>query len=297
MANKSQNINGSGAPANTSSWTGWQNLRCTLDLPTGVKADNGNYPVWITAVRPYMGGRGGSETVRAQIGVAYSATKTFAANDGGALQANMAINAYYSNSPAGSTATLTFDSYGDVYYGWNAKSGKTISSDGGTEKSSATLTGAIEYVTVPTAPRSLTVGTVTETSVNLTWTLPSDTGGNYSDGDVFYEVHKSTSSTMSSPKVDTTTNGVKSYTATGLTPGTKYYFAVFARQNVTEQFNTKSVKSNVVNATPVSGIAGKRQSGSTFLALTTAKRMTGSSSSVNLTISKRYTGTSWVDIS
>lgn len=247
MANKATNINGSGAPTDYLSWTAWPNLRCTLSLPVGVLAANGNRPIWVTAVRMYAGGNGGGQSLRAKVGGSFSSTIGIASGDGRNLTANMGINAMFAN---GGATTLQLDQYDALYFGANPAS-NTISSDGGVEKSGKTLTGAIEYVTVPSAPTGLHVTDFDGTSVSLGWGGPSDTGGNYGYTEIRYNVLRSTSSNMAGAVVIATTGyGVGAYTATGLVSGTRYYFAVVARQAVTDQFGTTSVNSNIVNATP-----------------------------------------------
>ncbi|RHA43078.1 cellulose binding domain-containing protein, partial [Cellulomonas rhizosphaerae] len=70
----------------------------------------------------------------------------------------------------------------------------------------------------PTVPTGLTAGTITETSVALTWTSSSDTGGSGLAG---YDIYRGTTKVGSSVSA--------SYTDSGLTAGTAYSYTVRAR--------------------------------------------------------------------
>ena len=98
--------------------------------------------------------------------------------------------------------------------------------------------------TTPSAPTALSA-TAGDAQVSLSWTAPSSNGGSAITG---YDVYEGTSAgAESSTAVNGTTlvSGT-TYTATGLTNGTKYYFTVEAVNGV-----GNSSASNEASATPV----------------------------------------------
>jgi hypothetical protein len=89
-----------------------------------------------------------------------------------------------------------------------------------------------EYETV-LIPTGLAAASVSETQINLSWT---DNSGNETAFDVQRSTDNATWSTINSPAANAT-----SYSATGLTAGTLYYFRVRARNAWTESSWTSSV--------------------------------------------------------
>lgn len=115
--------------------------------------------------------------------------------------------------------------------------------------SNGTLTGTIpagnvvvlygsSTVTAPAAPTSLAAGTTTSSSVPLTWTASS--------GATSYNIYKATSSTGTYSLAGTSTTA--SYTASGLSASTTYYFKVSA----TNSTGTSAYSSVVSAATKAS---------------------------------------------
>jgi fibronectin type 3 domain-containing protein len=94
--------------------------------------------------------------------------------------------------------------------------------------------------TAPSAP-SLNAATPGNGSVALAWSAPSDNGGSAITG---YRVYRGTSS--GGETLLTTLGGVTSWTDTGLTSGTTYYYKVTALNSVGE-----SARSNELSAKPV----------------------------------------------
>ena len=92
----------------------------------------------------------------------------------------------------------------------------------------------------PTAPTALTVGTITSSSIVLSWTASTDNTGvtNY---DIYVDGVKYASS-----------GGATSITITGLNPSTSYSIYVIAK----DCQNNLSGQSNVVNPTTIAGPAG-----------------------------------------
>jgi hypothetical protein len=101
--------------------------------------------------------------------------------------------------------------------------------------------GGYSYFNVPTAPTSVAVASVTDTSASLTWTAPSDTGGTSITG---YYIEYSSDNFATSSNTTSTTN---SKTITGLTSNTTYKFRVYARNVVTD--NEAGLKGSAVSNT------------------------------------------------
>jgi chitodextrinase len=83
-----------------------------------------------------------------------------------------------------------------------------------------TTSGPTTDTIAPSVPAGLTATTVTDTSVTLTWTASTDTGGSGLAG---YDVYRGTA------KVGSTSAAVTSYTDSGLTASTAYQYTVRAK--------------------------------------------------------------------
>ena len=94
--------------------------------------------------------------------------------------------------------------------------------------------------TVPAAPTALTA-TASDTQVALTWTAPTNNGG---EPVTSYNIYQGTSS-GGETLLQNTASTATTFTSTGLTNGTTYYFKVTAVNSVGE-----SLSSNEVSATP-----------------------------------------------
>ena len=82
----------------------------------------------------------------------------------------------------------------------------------------------VHFLTVPTAPRSLMVVNVTDTTVSLSWMPPNTTNGIITQYQLQYR--RSDSSTNITPL--NITNANLTYTVTELSSNTKYVFTVRA---------------------------------------------------------------------
>jgi hypothetical protein len=83
---------------------------------------------------------------------------------------------------------------------------------------------SIDYDILPTNPGTPTASS-TGTSATITWTAPIDNGGRAITG---YRIQRSTDNINFSTLVANTGTTTLTYTNTGLTPGTKYYYRVAA---------------------------------------------------------------------
>jgi hypothetical protein len=95
---------------------------------------------------------------------------------------------------------------------------------GGVTLSNGSLVFEIAYDTLPIAPGTPTASS-TGTSATITWTAPADNGGKAVTG---YRIQRSTDNINFSTLVADTGTTTLTYTNTGLTPGTKYYYRVAA---------------------------------------------------------------------
>jgi hypothetical protein len=82
----------------------------------------------------------------------------------------------------------------------------------------------VVYDVLPIAPGTPTASS-TGTSATITWTAPADNGGQAVSS---YRIQRSTDNINFSTIVSSTGNTLLTYTDTGLTPGTKYYYRVAA---------------------------------------------------------------------
>jgi hypothetical protein len=95
---------------------------------------------------------------------------------------------------------------------------------GGTYLSNGSLVFQVVYDTLPIAPGTPTASS-TGTSATITWTAPADNGGKAVTS---YRIQRSTDNINFSTIVASTGTTDLTYTNTGLTPGTKYYYRVAA---------------------------------------------------------------------
>jgi hypothetical protein len=107
-------------------------------------------------------------------------------------------------------------------------------------KGSTTTSAAKGDRSAPTTPTNLGAGTVTETSVALSWNASSDNSGKWS-----YKVRISNLKNSLESSIGTVSQSQTTYTAKYLSPNTQYSFAVYA----VDGSGNKSAESNVVNLT------------------------------------------------
>lgn len=135
----------------------------------------------------------------------------------------------YTNSAGTTRPDNTFNTADDTRMGLNSG----VSGD---------YYGGYGYYTVPTAPTSLVAGTVTDTSVGLSWTAPSDSGGTVITG---YRIEYSSNNFTTTSVANTTGTGTTT-TITGLTSSTSYKFRVYAKNAVTDNGSFYSAVSNTL---------------------------------------------------
>ena len=100
--------------------------------------------------------------------------------------------------------------------------------------------------TAPSAPRALRATASGQTTINLSWTAPSSTGGSSITG---YRIQWSTNGTSNWQNVSPVHTGTgRTYADTGLNPGTTRHYRVYAINSIGD-----SPASNVDDATTASG--------------------------------------------
>jgi hypothetical protein len=130
------------------------------------------------------------------------------------------------------------------YYGVNAFTGAgnvafdttpastslNFSKDG--DRTNVNLAGNVYYMTLPTAPLSLStsIGGPLDTNITITWNLPADLGGSVIYG---YRIQRSTNNGATFTTIVANSNTTtRSYTDTNLTPGVTYTYRIAAINDV-----------------------------------------------------------------
>jgi hypothetical protein len=130
------------------------------------------------------------------------------------------------SSPDSRTAIFTFS--GTVNYGNLTIRAETSAYATTPSSVSNTLTISAPNI-APNAPTQLDSTTVTGTDVGLTWIAPSANGGSAVNG---YVIYKKLGSGGTWETVTTTSNTNTTYTLTGLTSASNYYFKVAAKTHL-----------------------------------------------------------------
>ena len=180
---------------------------------------------FVSNTLPNIGTIGQSQAVLE--GVNY--TNTFTVNDLETPLSNLSIGILSSNLalyPAANISVTTTSTPGTFRYSVTPVAGITgaaniiftITDGGGLSRSDA-----IPFTVTPSAPTTLavTAGTIPQSQVNLTWT-------NTSSAYKSTRIDVSTSSTFSSQTSYLAAKGATSFTVTGLSAGTQYYFRVYS---------------------------------------------------------------------
>jgi fibronectin type 3 domain-containing protein len=126
-------------------------------------------------------------------------------------------------------------------------------SDGATLSASRTTVGTNEKFTIvtpknPAAPAEVIVSSKTLDSVSLSWAADTNITG--------YNVYRSATSDGTYEKLNTSAIAATSYTDTGLTPVTAYFYTVSAVNLLGESAQSSSVSVTTLSAAPTGLIAG-----------------------------------------
>lgn len=138
---------------------------------------------------------------------------------------------YYGTTNGGPYSTVTQSARTRLFTGLTANTHYyykvSATNSVGTSGVSAQADLVTKSCDAPGAPTGLIVTSTTTTSVSLSWTAPADNGGSPITA---YLVKRGTSS-GSYPTTINTASAATSYTVTGLTTGTTYYFVVAAQSS------------------------------------------------------------------
>lgn len=210
----------------TSSWPGNVVYRDdTGPIPSANVAANGNRPLTIYSTGAVSLSGGTAEVVYQSTG--WLPGRTFA-----------------NSTPGGGFRFQVRNSGGTMNVGRCAPDGGTIVDAGDGDTRAGSIPGWFTWSGVPTAPRSLTATANPSVAgrVDLAWTAPASDGGTSVTG---YNVYRS------GTLIGSTNASTRTYSATGLTPGTSYSFTVRAKNATSDAASTQSQNSNSASATPV----------------------------------------------
>ena len=247
-----QNFVGQASPDVTTSWTAYGYVESTsaangIQLPTnGQIAFNNNKPIYVTTVRTFMAGRGGTRKMRVGIGGQYSSYKNVASASNASGSVDFTVNAIFQNG-GNQNVKYDEDGTGGFYFGRDASIGGCT--DGNTADFGGSLSGYATYYEVPNAP---TLNTAAQDGVsqdvNLSWTAPTSNGGTAITG---YIIDYSTSSGFASYTSITTGSTATTYKVTGLTYGQTYYFRIRALNATASAAGTSSIASSSLSVTVI----------------------------------------------
>ncbi|MBO3083131.1 exoglucanase CbhB [Cellulomonas fengjieae] len=181
-------------------------------------------------------------------GTSTSATISWTASTDNAGGSGVAgYDVYRGTTKVGSSTTTSFTETGltpATAYAYTVRA-RDVAGNVSAASSAVTVTtlpGTTQDTVAPSVPTGLVATTVTETSVALTWTTSTDTGGSGLAG---YDVYRGTT------KVGTPT--AASYTDSGLTAATAYQYTVRARDNAGNVSAASSALSVTTRSTTPTG--------------------------------------------
>lgn len=189
---------------------------------------------------------------------------------------------------SGSFQERIYNTGGTMTFGRSSTDGGTITDNGDGGTWSGSIPGSLSYAEVPSAPQTPAASSVTPASATVTWTAPSDDGGASVTG---YRVQRALDSGFTTSVVNFTVGVVYTYSDTTVTPGTTYYYRVFAINSVATGASTTGPASTGVSVTVKAG--GRRWDGSVEVSTAVAMRWDGSAE-VPITTAVRWNGTAEV---
>lgn len=183
-----------------------------------------------------------SPLIAATYGLAGNTTGS-SAYPGTTLYANAASLYHVSVGKVGSCANFLCDATKSID-GYNGPTG--LGTPGGAGAIAAFEFDPATQPVTPASPAAPTVGTVTQTTVGLSWSAVS--------GATSYDVYSGTS--PSSLALAASGVGADSYTATGLSPGLTYYFAVAAQNSAGTSAQSSESSTTTLSVVPPSAPTG-----------------------------------------
>jgi uncharacterized protein (TIGR02145 family) len=212
-------------------WTVTVSAAGHVDFVYAINPVAGTMPVQNITLRetaPVTPGLGTPANVTASAASATSITVSWSAVSGAVdyyvYRSTSATGTY---SRVGNTSATTYTNTGlttgtTYYYKVSAYNGSTESP----QSAYASATANTPIPTVPAVPIGVTAAVESSTSIVVSWTTVSGTTG--------YYVYRSTSATGTYTKVGDVTSESSSYTNTGLSVGTTYYYKVSAYNGISE---------------------------------------------------------------
>jgi len=139
----------------------------------------------------------------------------------------------------GDTYTVHVENFGKYMFSHWLDTGSTDANRTISITSNESITAV--YKTLPQPPTNLVAAAVSSSQINQSWTAPSNNG---SSPVTSYEIKRSTDGSTWSILVKNTHSTSTTYSDTGLSPNTTYYYRVFAINDV-----GTSLHSNTASAT------------------------------------------------
>lgn len=232
-----------------------------LTVPGGRIDLNGNYPVYISSISPYL-----ASNVRAVTVAGVGAGGIYYAS--GSVGSTVAIY--------GNPGTLTFRVAGSGGSQTYFSNGSPGASYGGA------LVGSFNWDLVNSAPASITV---VKTALSVTVTVGA-AGGSDAPSPSSYQVQYSKDGGAWTGT--TTANGSRQVTYSSLTPGSTYTFRAWAN-------NTVGSSQAVTSSSVLITAWGRRWTGTTWADNIYGRRWNGTQW-VDLVSAKRWNGSAWVDL-
>lgn len=215
-----------------------QYVYTTLTNPGGRAAADGGTYARVYAIRAFVSGRGGARNIALYCNTFALGTGYFARAAAGSAQDTGYVSTNFLTAGQPDTWYIQSNN-GSFYFGRAAGSGAYDSY--GT--SFGVPYFSVLWTQSPTQP--LSVGVVPHaTTADVTWSAPADDGGDAISG---YRILYGTSPTLAGASTKDIAGGSTfADTITGLSPGTQYYFAVVAKNAVTNLAGTTSIKSDII---------------------------------------------------
>ena len=218
-------------------------------IPAGRNAmSDGSTPALMVYMGAYVAGRGASRTMQLSLEGLGSTVQFSAGSGSGGVDTGIVACNYLVSA---GTGTFRITGSGSFFFArgtGGTGTGNSSDSHGGTFTN--VLGGYFGYTSAPTVPLTPAVTAPTTTSAAVTWSAPSDNGDAAITG---YRVDYSTSATFASAVTSLEVGNVTSYTVTGLTASTAYYFRVFAENATTTAAGLWSQPSTTVTQTSGTG--------------------------------------------
>jgi hypothetical protein len=283
------NINGSAGPTNTNAYSGWGRVWTTMPVPLGRAMHDGLRVIKID--RMYLhGGSGGSiALIAADDNGSNEANTGFFGSvaDGGWNTGWRGLTKWFIGINSGFRVRFGIVHSGTLRYGRHGAGGANIWSNGGLEWGDASLSGQFGYQQAPAAPDIISIEKLSDGRVRVRFNGSGDTGDAAITG---WVLQYDDNSSFSSP----TTIASSGTSDLSLQAGKTWYFRAAGRNNVTDHVGRYGPWSGVESFF-VSG-GGKRRTSSGWQSFNTFERLTGPSSSVELSIKRRLAANGWVDL-